>query len=126
MHRQLPLVLQVMLLVSLAVRLAVGAPCCLSMDERVSATEPAAMEHGSGMHHMSMGEEEAPSGHDGHEGDNTANPCCSACGPTLAQQPPSLARVAAPPAVFASAPEHPAPSLEAIRAYLATGPPSRV
>lgn len=127
MRRQLPIFLQILLLASLAVRLAVGAPCCLSMNEGAKAAESApALHHEGAMHDMDMAGSDAPSGHDDHEGDNTANPCCSACGPTLAAQSFAVPGRLAVAHVFIAVPEHPVPSLEAIRAYQARGPPSRV
>ncbi|WP_162925126.1 hypothetical protein [Aurantiacibacter odishensis] len=114
------ILLQVLLLVALAVRICVGAPCC---TRGMSPSEPVAQ---TGHHQMAAAHDLAPSGHGEHDSDNTANPCCSACGPTLPQQPLILARTAAPAGAFALAPEHPVPSLEAIRAYQARGPPSRV
>lgn len=67
-----------------------------------------------------------PPGHSDHDGENVANPCCSACGPTLAETP---ACIIAPQLVmgdYSTGPERPVPSLEAVRSYLATGPPISV
>lgn len=127
MPRQIPILLQVLLLVSLAIRLAVGAPCCLSMGEaETPQSVSVGMHHSGAMSEMAMADTEEPAGHDNHDGDNTANPCCSACGPILPQQPVCLQSRTLVVNDYSAEPEHPVPSLEAVRAYLARGPPSAV
>lgn len=121
MPRQLPIFLQVMLLASFAIRLAVGAPCCWSGE-----IEQQAADHGQAHSEMVHGDQET-TGHGGHDdGDNTAGPCCSACGPILASaDAPVLAQ-----AVAAAVPQlpklHELPQRDLLRLYEATGPPLNV
>ncbi|MEL6877068.1 MAG: hypothetical protein AAGL68_03100 [Pseudomonadota bacterium] len=117
------------LLVSIGLRTALGAPCCLNAEAFAQTPEiaSAAQDHTAHSVHGGHGgaSQEAPGGHGGHGDDPTANPCCSACGPTLPIDPVLLALVK-PTATL--------PEPDTIRAfqtrppfpaYHATGPPLR-
>ena len=137
MPRQLPVLLQVMLLASLAIRMVVGAPCCWSGQTEPQVEQSGTMQHAMHAGHdmAAMGDmaampdmqQQPASGHEGHdEGDNRAGPCCSACGPVLASaEVVILAKAAAPhtPREFA---ERELPPRDLLRLYEATGPPLRV
>ncbi|MEM6475861.1 MAG: DUF2946 family protein [Pseudomonadota bacterium] len=124
-HRRRPF-LMIALLLAIGLRSALGAPCCV--DRAVAADGVAdSVAMAADSHHT----HDAHHGHDGEGGDHhsehgdspTANPCCSACGPTLPAEPVSFALTEA---------KRLAPEAKAIRAlatrppypaYEATGPP---
>lgn len=119
------------LLLAFLVRAALGAPCCLDMSV---ADEPAQLHHSANAHakHAGMDASHGKSaahedqGHAGHGDDPAANPCCSACGPTLPPEPGAfLARIAlhSPPEPAAI---HALPTRPPFPAYEATGPPLTV
>lgn len=117
MSRRFPHVLQVLLLASLAVRLAVGAPCCwepASPDAEISS---------SGHHAMAAMEQPDAGHHGGDDGDNRAGPCCSACGPALADGAAPVIAAAAPPGTPALFALEELPRRDLLRLYEATGPP---
>ncbi|MDF1835122.1 MAG: hypothetical protein P1U62_09615 [Alteraurantiacibacter sp. bin_em_oilr2.035] len=124
MPRQPSLILQVLMLASLAIRLAVGAPCCWDGDFGQ------AEEHAANIHHAMDAADMAPmapSGHEGHDdSDNTASPCCSACGPVLGNGAPKLVSQALAPPLPRLATLRDLPQRDLLRNYEATGPPSRV
>ncbi|TRD10504.1 hypothetical protein FGU71_00560 [Erythrobacter insulae] len=120
MHYRSRSVLLTLMLMAIAVRTVFGAPCCIDQ------AQAAPLETHAAKNSHSQSAETAQSADDpysDHADKNTANPCCSACGPTL---PPETAS-ANVPIVPRAAPE-PAPIRElATRppypAYNATGPP---
>ena len=133
--RDHPLLL-LLLLLSLGVRTIVGAPCCMDMPgahndhhavETTHHADHSSHDHAAGeAHTQRVALDEGHSSHSKHDGDNTANPCCSACGPTL---PPELAYLT-PPGLARSLPEPTPVRALATRppypAYEATGPPALV
>lgn len=127
MPRQLPLFLQVMLLASLAVRLAVGAPCCWSGQVEPQGDHAAMAHHGAQDMHAAANMDQPASDHEGHgDGDNRAGPCCSACGPVLAStEVLVLAKTRSPETPLAFAMRD-LPRRDILRLYEATGPPLRV
>ena len=118
--------LNLLLLMSIGLRVVFGAPCCWTG----AGAEPAALEapaHSSMAHAMHGDDDQAePSGHEDHGEDNRAKPCCSACGPVLPGEPILFQAATKHLAVFTAqrlrdlTPEQPA------RPYLARAPPSLV
>lgn len=127
-------ILHILLLMALAVRVAFGAPCCLTFpdnfagDHADAGHEMMAMAaHGEPSHadlaHAGHTDRADSNGHSGHDGDNTAKPCCSACGPTLPSSDAD-AFVAAPLPDSHFYPRFAQlPPLAAHRQYNARGPP---
>jgi len=121
--------LQTVVLIGLAFRSILGAPCCLNIEllfqDQPSAVEQSAHAHHQHEHHGDQSDHEG-SDHDGHgdHGDSPAsNPCCSGCGPSLPPEAASFTTLIASRIV---------PAAEQIRelrtrppypAYEATGPP---
>lgn len=109
------------LLVAIALRVVVGAPCCWT--EQAGTSPPVEHHEHHSAHADHTGHAESDNPHEGHGEDAIAKPCCSACGPTLPPEPTLLAaRVAPltlhePEAIRALATRPPFP------AYEATGPP---
>ncbi|MEM7667280.1 MAG: hypothetical protein AAF250_15605 [Pseudomonadota bacterium] len=109
------------LLVSLGLRTVLGAPCCMDGGGHAQVSEAAAHADHT-LHDTALGGHD-DADHSEHGDSPTANPCCSACGPTLPPEPICIALISPPQA---------APEPEAIRelatrppypAYDATGPP---
>ena len=110
-----------LMLMAVAVRTVFGAPCCLDMAQAATVgVEAASLGEDHEHTHEAAGPEDA---HGGHSDSNSANPCCSACGPTLPPEAASFAaasltrEVPQPAAIRALATRPPFP------AYEATGPP---
>ncbi|QFT77307.1 hypothetical protein [Erythrobacter sp. THAF29] len=101
-----------LLVLAILVRGAVGAPCCVTFDDTAQAGASSHMAHAG-----------PADRHDGHAEDNTANPCCSACGPTLPPEIASLAHVSAPRTVPEPAPIRALATRPPYPAYEARGPP---
>ncbi|MEO0464714.1 MAG: hypothetical protein AAF127_16425 [Pseudomonadota bacterium] len=127
-------VLSVLLLAALALRMVCGAPCCWEPNAAHGPTE-AASHHGHHGHHghamAASVTHQSPdladnSGHPAQHSDNTANPCCSACGPTLPPEPLQLARVAVEGIMPGAAPVRELATRPPFPAYDARGPPSAV
>ncbi|MEL6529496.1 MAG: hypothetical protein AAFQ27_06010 [Pseudomonadota bacterium] len=102
------------LLLAIGLRTVLGAPCC--MDGGVHAQASASnAEH---QHHAAESDS-----HSEHGDTNSANPCCSACGPTLPSEPAQFAPVEIPGAVVESARFRALATRPPYPAYEATGPP---
>lgn len=134
MHRSHP-ILHFALLAAIALRMIVGAPCCMDPLSAASNSLAAAAQHDHHAHQghhagdaVNQSDTPAPShgGHEGHGGDNTANPCCSACGPTLPADPVQLAARSAPRNVPEATTVRELATRPPFPAYDARGPPSRV
>lgn len=123
MKTQRTLLLAIML-VAIGLRSVLGAPCCAFIEQaRAVSVEHHA--HKGQAHHSAQDHVDHSTGHSGHTGHNndgghsghgddpSANPCCSACGPTLPPEPTAIAKAS----LIVQTPE-PAP----IRAF-ATRPP---
>ena len=114
--------LLVALLLAFGIRSVLGAPCCLLVAH---SAEPDQAQHADHAQHMGHGSPEHAThkGHEGHGEDPGANPCCSACGPTLPPEPMLVGTIVD----FASAPQaEPIRALETrppFPAYEARGPP---
>lgn len=88
----------VVMLAAIGLRSVLGAPCCAFVTQAVEAqaVEAQAVEAQAGQHdgthadHAEHAEHAQNSGHSGHGDDPSANPCCSACGPTLPPEPAQL------------------------------------
>ena len=108
-----------LLLMAFAVRTVLGAPCCLDSAHAAETNHVEA----EAEHHSDHSDHAQDTEHDSHGDDSAANPCCSACGPTLptvlAKFTPGAAIKAlhAPEAIRSLATRPPFP------AYDATGPP---
>ena len=127
-HHPRPFLL-LLLLVAIGVRSVVGAPCCVAIAQatEAAASEAAAADaaaNGHAAHDAHHSDHASHGGHAGHSSDDpSANPCCSACGPTLPSEPAQLASPseardmpqAAPIRALATRPPFPA--------YDARGPP---
>ncbi|WP_390585239.1 hypothetical protein [Erythrobacter sp. MTPC3] len=117
-RRRRPVFLTLMLL-AIAVRSVVGAPCCLDMARAAPlAAETSMPDHA---HHSASAAEGGS--HDNHSGNNAANPCCSACGPTLPPETPSIGGIIAPREMPQPAPIRALATRPPYPAYEATGPP---
>ncbi|MEM9502193.1 MAG: hypothetical protein AAF941_10170 [Pseudomonadota bacterium] len=109
------------LIVAIGLRTVLGAPCC--MDGLGHAQVSDANAHSEHHLHKAALTEGAGHEHSEHGDSPTANPCCSACGPTLAPKPAQIALINTPrilpqpTAIRALATRPPFP------AYEATGPP---
>lgn len=77
------------LLMAFAVRTVLGAPCCMDTAHAAETNhvEAAAEHHTDDSEHAG---DTSDAGHGGHGDNSAANPCCSACRPTL---PPELAKL---------------------------------
>ncbi|MEM6826795.1 MAG: hypothetical protein AAF553_02520 [Pseudomonadota bacterium] len=114
-------VLQLLLLLAIGLRTVFGAPCCIDMNAAGGHHHHAAHAHHDHSVVGDAGDEDKDNAQD-----SAANPCCSACGPTLPPDTaPTLARlalretpVATPILTLATRPPFPA--------YDATGPPASV
>lgn len=128
MSKRLPPLFHVLLLASIAMRIMFGAPCCLpdaGAHDMVAGTEMAVQSQ----HHDMADMDEAGSpdeGHDMHGEDGRSNPCCSACGPTLAAGSPAFLEAAMTYQSYAIAVLHRLSPRDLIRQYEATGPPTSV
>jgi len=100
-----------LMLIAIAMRAAFGAPCCMEPAMSGQAAGAAMVQVDHAAHSVPADHSTDP--HAGHSDDPAANPCCSACGPTL---PPD-------PAVIAHPPEKRAYPLRAAFRILATRPP---
>jgi len=145
MSRSRQSLIQLALLLALALRTALGAPCCIEMPHAAAShAAQASIQHaadhtGHGAqtghaHHYAADATQAvkangsasDAGHDGHEGhgeDPSANPCCSACGPTLPPQIAPLAARSPSRDAPAPAPIRALPKRAPLTAYDARGPP---
>lgn len=124
LHSRSPILLA--LLIAISMRAVLGAPCCLYLAKAVGPNQNGhVIEAGHSGHHDHNQSDHA-GGHSEHADDPSANPCCSACGPTLPSDPAQLANVATlrslpcptPIRVLATRPPFPA--------YEATGPPALI
>ncbi|MBD2842260.1 hypothetical protein [Erythrobacter rubeus] len=112
---QHPVLLALMVL-AIAVRSAFGAPCCMEIPQ---SDQSVAAEHA----HHSVNPNNSDDPH-GQHGDNpSANPCCSACGPTLPPESAPFAALAAIRDIPESAPIRALKTRPPFPAYEATGPP---
>ncbi len=109
--------LMLALLLAIGLRTVLGAPCCMDGGVHGQAQIESA-EHAEHAQHVALDDE-----HSDHGDSPAANPCCSACGPTLPPEPVQFALITAPRVL---------PTPDAIRAlatrppypaYEATGPP---
>lgn len=106
------------LLLAIGLRVTLGAPCCMEP----LPVQPQTIEMADPHHHP----EHAPELHDKHGDDPSANPCCSACGPTLPPDPALIASGTAPLSLSAPAPIRELATRPPFPAYDATGPPLRI
>ena len=113
------------MLCAIGIRSVLGAPCCMDVLE---AAHSAHAEHGHHAHHGGdKGHlDQGHNGHSDHGDDPTAQPCCSACGPTLPQDPVLLAEVKQPRILPEPAPIRALKTRPPFPAYNATGPPQIV
>ncbi|MEM6856616.1 MAG: hypothetical protein AAF559_02005 [Pseudomonadota bacterium] len=131
-------ILNFALLAAITLRMIVGAPCCMEPVSAASHSLDAAA-HSHHAHHGHHAGDEAhqsdthasshggyEGGHEGHGGDNTANPCCSACGPTLPADPVQFAASSAPKSVPEPTPVRALATRPPFPAYDARGPPNAV
>ncbi|MGB3469565.1 MAG: hypothetical protein WBA51_01930 [Erythrobacter sp.] len=108
-----------LMLAAIALRSVLGAPCCM---EPLSAAEPTLGEHSAHSGHGAVGSHSGD--HGDHSGDDpSANPCCSACGPTLPPDQPVLTARTAPMTLPEPAPVRTLATRPPFPAYEATGPP---
>ncbi|MCK0128768.1 hypothetical protein [Erythrobacter sp. F6033] len=110
-----------LMLMAIAVRTVLGAPCCLDMAQAAPVEAHAAGE--SHNHHTDAPENAPQDAHSGHSDSNTAKPCCSACGPTLPPEPAQFTAATAPREVPQPAPIRALATRPPYPAYEATGPP---
>ncbi|MEL6238732.1 MAG: hypothetical protein AAFQ90_09090 [Pseudomonadota bacterium] len=112
-------ILQILLLVSIGLRMVFGAPCCMEF--------PSAAHHAQDGHHAHHGAQVAiPEHHEDNAGDPSANSCCSACGSSLPADPFHIAARTAPKQLPEPAPVRELETRPPFPAYDATGPPSKV
>ncbi|MEO0698846.1 MAG: hypothetical protein AAFY81_03910 [Pseudomonadota bacterium] len=124
-------ILHFALLVAIALRMIVGAPCCMDPVSAASHSLDVAAQSDHAHHDDRADRPVSPSdtpasGHEGHGGDNTANPCCSACGPTLPVDPVQFAARSAPRSAPEATPVRALATRPPFPAYAARGPPSAV
>ncbi|MBV7259591.1 hypothetical protein [Erythrobacter crassostreae] len=117
MYQRARPILLTMMLMAIAVRTVFGAPCCLDMAQAAPAQFEAAAE--SHDHHDAASE----GAHSGHSDSNSANPCCSACGPTLPPETAQFTVAVAPRGLPQPAPIRALATRPPYPAYEATGPP---
>jgi Protein of unknown function (DUF2946) len=121
MNTPRPFLLAVLLIV-IGIRSVLGAPCCVFVAQ---ANEADQVQHADHVQHDAHdhADDAAQSGHQGHGDDPSANPCCTACGPTLPPEPTVIGAIA----MVAAAPQaEPIRKLETrppFPAYEARGPP---
>ncbi|MEM6909095.1 MAG: hypothetical protein AAF494_10485 [Pseudomonadota bacterium] len=113
-------VLLTMLLLAIALRSILGAPCCVDPAMALSAEHLHRADHA---HHATHGSGTHEKHGDGHGDDPSANPCCSACGPTLPPDLPLIALVAPPQTMPEPATARALATRPPFPAYDATGPP---
>lgn len=115
------------LLLAIGLRTVLGAPCCMDGSGHASASgQVAAAEHIAHAGHGSEDANRSNADHSGHGDGPSANPCCSACGPTLASDPVQFAVLAAPRILPEPAPVRSLATRPPFPAYDATGPPLRI
>ena len=102
------------LLVAIGLRTVLGAPCCIDPASAAHAIESAGHSHHAN---------ESGNDHSDHGDDPAANPCCSACGPTLPPEPAHIAVIVAPRVLPEPAPIRSLATRPPYPAYNATGPP---
>lgn len=118
--------LHFVLLLAIGLRTVFGAPCCLPPVE--AAPMEQGVDHSAHAHH-DMAEQNGgdpggdAEGHSGHGDDPSANPCCSACGPTLPSEPTSFTLRDPVREVPAPAPIRELATRPPFPAYDARGPP---
>ncbi len=110
------------MLLAIGLRTVFGAPCCMEVGLAPEAAPMVA--HGEHDAHDADSGTAGP--HGGHGDDPSANPCCSACGPTLPSEPTTFANRTAPRTLPAPAPIRALATRPPFPAYEATGPPLRV
>jgi len=133
-----PFVMMV-LLMAIAMRAIIGAPCCmtvLGMDgghhgahAHHAPTHHASSNHTAHDHGAMLAEDgEAAASTEGEEtaGDPSANPCCSACSPPLPADPVQLIARSAPRELPEPMPVRALATRPPFPAYEATGPPALI
>ena len=110
------------LLVAIGLRSVLGAPCCAFVEQANMAQETHLADH---THHEGH-EDAAQSGHKGHGDDPSANPCCSACGPTLPPEPTVMGNVSLVASAPVAEPIRQLATRPPFPAYEARGPPLRI
>ncbi|MEL7189241.1 MAG: hypothetical protein AAGK17_06775 [Pseudomonadota bacterium] len=111
------------MLAAFMLRTLLGAPCCA--DTALAAMQDVDAAHAEMVtdHSMHANHSSHANHHAGHDPDSTANPCCSACGPTLPPDPALIALHKTTPALPQPAPVRALATRPPFPAYDATGPP---
>lgn len=116
------------LLVAIGIRSVLGAPCCVFVAHAYEGNQQQHDTHDHYDHadHFDDDGHTAPFGHESHGDDPSANPCCTACGPTLPPEPTMIGAVALVLNTPLAEPVRELKTRPPFPAYEARGPPLQV